>query len=109
MYLIADGEVEIRLHHKTIRLGAGHFFGEIAALKRARRSATATAVTTTRLLVLDAADLHSLMEREPQIASRIQEAARTRIGHELVAPNGDLILEELSEEPVSPLEVERES
>jgi voltage-gated potassium channel len=60
-------------------------------------------------LVLDAADLHSLMEREPQIASHIQEAARTRIGHELVAPNGDLIFEELSEEPVAPLEVERES
>ena len=109
MYLIADGEVEIRLHHKTVRLGAGHFFGEIAALKRTRRSATATAVTTTRLLVLDAADLHSLMEQEPQIASRIQEAARTRIGHELVAPNGDLIFEELSDEPAGPLKVEGES
>ncbi len=109
MYLIADGEVEIRLHHKTVRLGAGHFFGEIAALKRTRRSATATAVTTTRLLVLDAADLHSLMEQEPQIASRIQEAARTRIGHELVAPNGDLIFEELSDEPTGPLKVDGES
>jgi voltage-gated potassium channel len=109
MYLIADGEVEIRLHHKTVRLGAGHFFGEIAALKRTRRSATATAVTTTRLLVLDATDLHALMEQEPQIASRIQEAARTRIGHELVAPNGDLILEELSDEPAGPLKVEGES
>jgi voltage-gated potassium channel len=108
MYLIADGEVEIRLHHKTVRLGAGHFFGEIAALKRTRRSATATAVTTTRLLVLDAADLHSLMEQEPQIATRIQDAARTRIGHELVAPNGDLIFEELSDEPVGPLKVEDE-
>jgi voltage-gated potassium channel len=109
MYLIADGEVEIRLHHKTVRLGAGHFFGEVAALKRARRSATAIAVTTTRLLVLDATDLHALMEQEPQIASRIQDAARTRIGHELVAPNGDLILEELSEEPLGSLEVERET
>ena len=44
MYLIADGEVEIKLRHKHLRLGAGHFFGEISALRRARRSATVTAV-----------------------------------------------------------------
>jgi hypothetical protein len=30
---------------ERIRLGAGHFFGEVAALRRARRSGTATAVT----------------------------------------------------------------
>ena len=60
MYLIADGEVEVKLQHKHLRLGTGQFFGEIAALRRTRRSATVTAVTPTRLLVLDALDLHAL-------------------------------------------------
>ncbi len=95
MYLIADGEVEIKLKHKHIRLGAGQFFGEIAALRRTRRSATVTAVKPTRLLVLDAYDLHSLMDRQPELAVRIQEAARVKLGHEVNAPSGDLISEEL--------------
>ena len=71
MYLIVDGEVEIRLHHRHVRLCAGDFFGEIAALRQSRRSSTVQALQPTRLLALDAADLHSLMDREPQIASRI--------------------------------------
>ncbi len=40
MYFVAAGEVEIALKDKTVRLGSGHFFGEVAALRRARRSAT---------------------------------------------------------------------
>src|SRR5437763_6533068 len=32
MYFIAAGEVEIALKHERVRLGAGHFFGEVAAL-----------------------------------------------------------------------------
>jgi voltage-gated potassium channel len=95
MYLIADGEVEIKLRHKHIRLGTGQFFGEIAALRRSRRSATVTAMIPTRLLVLDAIDLHGLMDRQPELAARIEEAAHEKLGHELNAPGGDLISEEL--------------
>jgi voltage-gated potassium channel len=95
MYLVADGEVELKLRHKHLKLGAGQFFGEIAALRRTRRSATVTAVTPTRLLVLDALDLHALMDRQPSLAARIGEAAREKLGHELNAPDGDLVTEEL--------------
>src|SRR5262249_19029834 len=66
-YFVADGEVEVELKHERVRLGAGHFFGEIAALRRTRRSATVTAITRTSLLVLDAHDLRVLMDREPRI------------------------------------------
>jgi len=97
MYLIVDGEVEIRLHHKHIHLGAGDFFGEVAALRQARRSATAIALQATRLLALDASDLHSLMDREPEIASRIWDAARAKLGKELEAVGGDLAPAELSD------------
>jgi voltage-gated potassium channel len=95
MYLIADGEVDVKLPHKHIRLGTGQFFGEIAALRRTRRSATVTALMPTRLLVLDTLDLHGLMDRQPKLAARIEEAARQKLGHELNEPGGDLISEEL--------------
>jgi voltage-gated potassium channel len=99
MYLIADGEVEVKLRHKHLRLSTGQFFGEIAALRRTRRSATVTAVTPTRLLVLDALDLHGLMDRQPALADRIEEAARAKLGHELNAHGGDIVTEELYEVP----------
>jgi voltage-gated potassium channel len=95
MYLIVDGEVEIRLRHKHVRLGEGDFFGEVAALRQSRRSATVIAVRPTRLLALDASDLRGLMDREPQIATRIWEAAHVRLGSELDTTAGDLVAAEL--------------
>jgi voltage-gated potassium channel len=95
MYLIVDGEVEIKLHHQHIHLGAGDFFGEVAALRQSRRSATVVALRPTRLLALDASDLHGLMDREPQIAARIWDAARTRLGGELDKATGDILAAEL--------------
>jgi voltage-gated potassium channel len=98
MYLIVDGEVEIKLSHKRVKLSSGDFFGEIAALRQTRRSATVQALQPTRLLALDASDLHSLMDREPQIASRVWEAAHARLGDELNKTSSDLIAAELSAE-----------
>jgi voltage-gated potassium channel len=95
MYFIAAGEVEIDLPHDRVRLGVGHFFGEVAVLRQARRSANVTALTRTSLLVLDAQDLHVLMERNPRIADRIREVARSRIKRELVTPKGDILTEEI--------------
>jgi voltage-gated potassium channel len=103
MYFVAAGEVEIVLDSERIRLGVGHFFGEIAVLRRARRSATVTALTRTSLLVLDAHDLHALMTRQPRIAERIREVARKRLEGRTPAQKGDLLTEELegAEEPAS--------
>lgn len=44
MYFIASGEVEIALKTERLRLGVEQFFGEVAVLRRARRSATVTAL-----------------------------------------------------------------
>jgi voltage-gated potassium channel len=95
MYFIAAGEVEIDLGAKRVRLGVGHFFGEVAVLRRARRSATVIATTRCSLLVLAAEDMHALMQREPRIAERINESVRTRVGREVVTPAGDIVTEEL--------------
>ena len=98
MYLIVDGEVEIKLRHRHVRLNSGDFFGEIAALRQSRRSATVHALQPTRLLALDASDLRSLMDREPQIATRIWDAARARLGAELDKTSSDLIEAELPDQ-----------
>jgi voltage-gated potassium channel len=82
MYFIAAGEVEIELKGKKerIRLGVGQFFGEVALLRRTRRTATVTAVTRTNLLGLDAHDLHALMQRDRRIAERIKDVVENRVG-----------------------------
>jgi voltage-gated potassium channel len=97
MYFLAAGEVEIEFKDKQVRMQAGHFFGEIAVLRRARRSGTVTAITRVNLLILDAQDLHILMEREPRVAERIHATARSRVGHEVVTPQGDIVTEELED------------
>ncbi len=95
MYFIAAGEVEVALKKESVRLGVGQFFGEVAVLRRARRSATATALTRMNLLVLAAQDLHALMQRDPRIAKHINDVVEKRVGHERVSPVGDIVTEEI--------------
>jgi voltage-gated potassium channel len=96
MYFIAGGKVDIDMAGKHISLGVGQFFGEIAVLRRARRSATVTATTRANLLVLDASDFHMLMEHDPRIAERVHAVVRERVGLEAVSPKGDIAAGELS-------------
>jgi voltage-gated potassium channel len=100
MYFVADGEVEIELPHERVRLGVGHFFGEIAVLRRARRSANVVAVSRASLLVLEAHDFHALMDRDPRLSKRIHEVVRSRLGREVVSPQGDIITEEVEDTDV---------
>lgn len=94
MYFVTSGDVEIELKDSNVRLGVGDFFGEIAVLRRTRRSATVTALSRTNLLVLDANDLDALMEREKRIAERIREVMRGRIGD---VQAGDILPQELAQ------------
>jgi voltage-gated potassium channel len=98
MYFIATGEVEVALQSERVRLGTGQFFGEVSVLRRARRSATITALRRTNLLVLDAQDLHALMRRDRRIAARMKEVVKERLGREAIGPKGDIITEEIERE-----------
>ena len=86
MYFITSGEVEVELPTGNVRLAEGKFFGEIAVLKRGRRTATVRATQATKLLALDAGDLHVLTERSPEIARAIERAAAERAGQQ---PSGE--------------------
>lgn len=55
------------------RVGRGAFFGEMAILERAPRSATCTAVEETKCLVLEAADFEALLIEVPSAAVGVLE------------------------------------
>ncbi|MCB5176569.1 cyclic nucleotide-gated ion channel [Microvirga lenta] len=84
MYLIASGEVEVLLPGETVRLGPGDFFGEASVLRRRRRGVTVRAATPCKLLVLDAEDLHRLIDSNPAMASHIDEVSQSRGGDRAV-------------------------
>jgi len=83
MYFIAAGQVEVAVDKKKLQLGTGQFFGEMAVLRRARRSGTVTALTRTNLLALSAQDLHALMKRDRRIAERIKDVVEKRTGRKV--------------------------
>jgi voltage-gated potassium channel len=77
MYFIAEGEVEVRLEAKALRLGEGAFFGEMALISGAARVATVITTRSSTLLILDAADFHTLVDRHQELAQAVEaEAAR---------------------------------
>jgi voltage-gated potassium channel len=78
MYFIADGEVEVELPGKTVTLGAGAFFGEMALLGNNLRSANITTTRVSKLLVLDLVDFRLLMARHPELAETIDAEAKRR-------------------------------
>ncbi|MDA3812145.1 MAG: cyclic nucleotide-binding domain-containing protein [Spirochaetaceae bacterium] len=85
MYLIVEGEVEIR--KKTTEkstttlaiLKKGDFFGEMAMVERKPRSATAIASTSCRLLALDQNAFMTLIEQNSDFAVRMIKVLSTRL------------------------------
>ncbi len=83
MYFVVEGEYEVQLQADSLRLGAGHFFGELALLTGDPRNATVVATQDCTLLVLDIVDFHELLARQPELARVIREEARKRLGADI--------------------------
>jgi voltage-gated potassium channel len=86
MFFIVSGEVEILLDPRSVRLGPGQFFGEIALLTGGPRNATAMTTRATQLLVLDIADFRSLAASRPQLTDLIKREADRRMSQVAAAP-----------------------
>jgi voltage-gated potassium channel len=80
MYFIVEGEVEILIEPKPVRLGPGAFFGEIAILTGAPRNATIVTTKATQLLTLDIADFRALAASRPELTDLIRKEAELRLG-----------------------------
>ena len=79
-FVLVNGTVGIERGGKRVRtLEPGAFFGEIALLSEAPRSATATSEGPATLLVLGHREFHSLMDQYPSIRTCVLEALAKRI------------------------------
>jgi CRP-like cAMP-binding protein len=77
VFIVAAGVADVRIDGKTVaRLGPGEPVGEMALLEGAPRSATVTALTPMRVLVLDPGQFAELVGN-PRIDQAIHEV-RTR-------------------------------
>ena len=80
-YLILDGLVEVTVAgDRVAELGPGTVFGEVALLSARLRNASVTTRTPARLLVLAAAELQTLLNREPHLADVLLADYRRRAG-----------------------------
>jgi voltage-gated potassium channel len=81
MYFIVSGEVEVDQESAAPkgRLAAGDFFGEIALIADRLRTATITALSPCKLLVLHRDDFERFMESHPDLKDAVREAARRRL------------------------------
>ena len=83
MYFIADGEVEVDVKPKPVRLGAGSFFGELALLGDSTRTANVATSQASTLLILDLADFRTLTAHHPELARAIDAEAKRRTSENL--------------------------
>lgn len=76
MFIILEGTVDIVKHiggesHLLSRLERGDFFGEMALLEAAPRTADAIAETEVKALLINGSQFDDMLRRNPEIAVRI--------------------------------------
>ena len=78
-FVIAEGEAEVALQGTVVtRLGPGEVIGEMALLDHSPRSATVTAATPMRVLVLDPVGFRSIL-RTPEVATGLATGLAKRL------------------------------
>jgi CRP-like cAMP-binding protein len=78
-FLVTKGSARCLRDGKFIaRFGPGDFFGEMALLDRAPRTATIVADEPMELLVLDSREFEAMLEDAPSIARKLLKALAVR-------------------------------
>lgn len=78
-FILRDGNASVSIDGAEVRtLGPGDFFGELALLGGGQRTATVTATSPARLLVLFGTEFRRLEQEHPELAARIQAGVRER-------------------------------
>jgi CRP/FNR family transcriptional regulator, cyclic AMP receptor protein len=80
MFGIVEGEVEFRRSTGAVRtLGPEETFGEMALVDRSPRSGTVTALTDTKLAVIDRPTFLFLVQQTPMFAIQVMSAMAERL------------------------------
>jgi CPA2 family monovalent cation:H+ antiporter-2 len=78
VYFIAQGAVAVAVAGRTITLGAGEVFGEMALLSGQPRSADVTALDYSTFAVLSGRDFRQLLRKYPDIRAQLTRLAVQR-------------------------------
>jgi CRP/FNR family cyclic AMP-dependent transcriptional regulator len=79
-FVIEEGSAVVTRDGERLKeLGAGDFFGEIALLETDRRTATVTASSPMRLIVMHGRDFREMASEMPHVAEKIRAAIRERM------------------------------
>ncbi|MEK6777818.1 MAG: Crp/Fnr family transcriptional regulator [bacterium] len=84
MYIIQSGKIRISKRVRNVEktlviLGKGEFFGEMAILNNRPRSATATIVEDSKLLIIDRRTFETMIRNNSEIAIRIIKKLAARL------------------------------
>jgi CRP-like cAMP-binding protein len=86
-FVILDGTAVVRrAGRRSARLGPGDFFGEMAVIDGAERTATVSAETDIEVMVIGRKDLLRLMETEPKVAIAILQSVTARLRSAVSGP-----------------------
>jgi CRP-like cAMP-binding protein len=77
-FFLSSGEVEVAVRGRKIRLGPGTFFGEMALLSGAPRSADVTALDYCQLFTLGKEDFDRFLQTHPDLRAKIDVVAKER-------------------------------
>jgi CPA2 family monovalent cation:H+ antiporter-2 len=78
VYFISEGEVEVSISDRRIKLGPGDFFGEMALISGLPRSADVTALDYSRFATLSRRDFRQFLSRYPDIRDQIAAVTAQR-------------------------------
>ena len=83
-FILIEGSADVTQAGKHVRkiMGPGDFFGEIALISKAPRTATITTATPVRALVITDRAFRQLLEHSPSIAVTVLTALAERLAQD---------------------------
>jgi CRP-like cAMP-binding protein len=83
-FVLLEGTAEVRQDGRAVAaLGPGDFFGEIALVADSARTATVTATSDVRALVVTARAFRDLLRSRPEIQAKVLAAVASRLAASL--------------------------
>jgi CRP-like cAMP-binding protein len=83
-FVLLEGDADVFKGEKLInKMKKGDFFGEIALITKMPRTATVTAMSDVRVLVINERDFAALLKHSPEVGRGVAEALAERIAPDL--------------------------
>jgi len=82
-FVLLEGSADVKKNNRKVNtLGPGDFFGEIALVSREPRTATVTATSPVRALVITDRSFRRLLDDAPRVQTKVMEALAERLAPE---------------------------